>query len=200
MKEPRLIRMVDGGPCFLFASSALAGEIARYAIRHRGPAMEYMQRQTPNGSAYKTFCRGYLPHLGMLFLFSRDEGMHTSGWWKNPDYERCLHLSLSFYETDDFGNPGNPRGKNSRLTEKYLHGFFPHNYRWLWCEPPVTNHGKRNGVWHYRLFCDAGWQPIKPRGEVYTREFTEAGWRSYSDVKAAEQMALEHTVDLVVHA
>jgi hypothetical protein len=23
------------------------------------------------------------------------------------------------------------------------------------------------GLWHYRLFCDFFWNPIKPRGEVY---------------------------------
>lgn len=26
------------------------------------------------------------------------------------------------------------------------------------------------------------WQPLKPRGEVYTRKFTEAGWKSYSEL------------------
>jgi hypothetical protein len=36
------------------------------------------------------------------------------------------------------------------------------------------------------LFCDAQWQPILPRKEVYTREFTEAGWRSASQVLAED--------------
>src|SRR5262249_14385874 len=46
----------------------------------------------------------------------------------------------------------------------------------------LTEHGRKLDVWHYRLFCDPGWQPIKPRGEVYSRELTEAGWKSYSDL------------------
>lgn len=29
-----------------------------------------------------------------------------------------------------------------------------------------------------------GWCPIKPRGEVYSRELTEAGYKSFSDVQA----------------
>lgn len=35
---------------------------------------------------------------GTMLLFTRDIGHHTSGWWKNPDYERCYHLSLSFWD------------------------------------------------------------------------------------------------------
>jgi hypothetical protein len=30
--------------------------------------------------------------------FPLDIGAHTSGWWKNPDYEACWHLSISYAE------------------------------------------------------------------------------------------------------
>lgn len=33
-----------------------------------------------------------------------------------------------------------------------------------------------------QVFCDPAWQPLKPRGEVYTREFTEVGWKSFSEL------------------
>lgn len=186
---PPMMPMGDGGPCFLFDRSWLMQSVADYMIRSRGPAMAYMQAQTPNGEGYKTFARGFHAATGTLLLFSRDEGMHTSGWWKNPDYERCLHLSLSFYETD-FRNadiPVRSRPKDSKSTNRWVEAFFGSNRKWLWCEPPVTKQGKTLEVWHYKLFVDEGWQPIKPRGEVYSREFTEAGWKSYSDVQHAKE-------------
>ncbi|NLX57306.1 MAG: hypothetical protein GXY58_19525 [Planctomycetaceae bacterium] len=31
---------------------------------------------------------------------------------------------------------------------------------------------------------DERWQPNQPRGEVYSRELTEADWKSFSDVQA----------------
>jgi hypothetical protein len=69
------------------------------------------------------------------------------------------------------------------MTEKLLRMFFGEDRKLLWCEPPYTDVGKRNDTWHYRLFCNVAWQPIKPRGEVYSKEFTAAGWKSYSDLR-----------------
>lgn len=28
---------------------------------------------------------------GSRLIYTRDVGHHTSGWFKNPDYEQCLH-------------------------------------------------------------------------------------------------------------
>lgn len=104
-------------------------------------------------------------------IFTRDVGHHTCGWWKNPDYERCYHLSISF-----------PGGRNKIALEKIIDGLFSSNKKKIWIEPPYSEHGKSKEVWHYRLFCDALWQPIIPRGEVYSKEFTEKGWKSYSEI------------------
>lgn len=60
------------------------------------------------------------------------------------------------------------------------HGF--RRERLLWCEPPYSEEGKKAGVYHYRLFCDENWQPIFPRGEVYSTQFTEMGWKSFSEL------------------
>ena len=51
------------------------------------------------------------------------------------------------------------------------------------------------GVYHYRLFCDEGWQPLKPRGEVYTRDFIEKGWKSFSELHADDVPPEEEPVD-----
>jgi hypothetical protein len=120
--------------------------------------------------------------LGLQALFTRDAGYHSSGWWKNPDYERCFHLSLSFFDPET----GEITKKCEDMTAVILKALYGDNVSLLWCEPPYYEEGKIRDVWHYRLFCDEHWQPIKPRGEVYSRELTEAGWKSYSDVQAAK--------------
>lgn len=126
-------------------------------------------------------CRGLHPPSGSSLLFTRDVGHHTCGWWKNPDYERCVHLSLAFFDPETH----EPAPKNEGLTEEWLMLLFGDERRKLWCEPPYTDKGKREEIWHYRLFCDEHWQPIVPRGEVYSRELTERGWKSYSELRAS---------------
>jgi len=122
---------------------------------------------------------------GTQAILTRDTGYHTSGWWKNPDYERCIHLSLCFRDIET----GEPKEKDKKLTAQWIDAIFGDNNRLLWCEPPYSEIGKKRDVWHYRLFCaDEGFRhPILPRGEVYSKEFTESGWLSYSDVQAKQK-------------
>jgi len=112
---------------------------------------------------YLMSCRWFIEKYGCVVLFTRDEGMHSGGWWKNPDYERCYHLSISF-----------PGGKSKHILHKILAGLFGNNTKWLWEESPYSEAGKQNEVWHYRLFCDASWAPIMPRKEVYSKDFTSS--------------------------
>jgi len=123
---------------------------------------------------------------GSLLILSFDEGMHSSGWWKNPDYERCWHLSLSFRDPIAW----EPISKNVKATDLWLEAFYGQNRRFVWSESPYSPAGKSNDVWHYRVFCDPAWQPILPRKEVYSREFTEAGWLSFSDLQDEHSKAL----------
>lgn len=125
-------------------------------------------------------CRRVHMLIGVTAIYTRDVGHHTSGWWKNPDYERCRHLTMSFFDPET----REPRPRDRKLTDGLIDRLFAWDKAWLWCEPPHTDFGKAADIWHYRLFCNAGWQPIKPRGEVYSRELTEAGWKSFSDVQA----------------
>jgi len=57
--------------------------------------------------------------------------------------------------------------------------------------PPYSSGGKANEVWHYRVFTNPAGEPILPRGEVYSREFTEKGWLSFSDLQNRHLTALE---------
>lgn len=149
--------------------------------------------QSPDDRHYLRLCTALHEPTGTVMAFTRDVGHHASGWWKNPDYERCKHLSLSFL--DPTTRQRAPRDR--KLTKEWVGLFFGADASKLWCEPPYTPEGRAIEVWHYRLFCDPAWEGIVPRGEVYNRELTEAGWKSYSDVRAdleqAEALAREVT-------
>lgn len=131
-----------------------------------------------DATEYFFSCRYWLEKYEALVIFSRDEGHHTSGWWKNPYYERCYHLSISF--VDKFGNN---KPHNTKKANKIVKMLFGTNSRLIWCEPPYSEDGIKKDVWHYRLFCDINWKAIKPRGEVYSKEFTEVGWKSFSEIQ-----------------
>ena len=145
---------------------------------------------TPANRLYLDRCTGRHYPTGTLLIFTRDCGMHSSGWWKNPDYERCWHLSISFRDPMTGGHIP----KQDDLSEQWVEAFYGQNKRFVWAEPPYSEHGKRSDSWHYRVFCNPLWEPIIPRGEVYHKEFTERGWLSFSDLqheKAKRLAALE---------
>ena len=132
------------------------------------------QRATP----YYDGARRFHLESGTVLLFTRDTGHHTSGWWKNPDYERCFHLSLSFWEDI---KEGKSRPYEHLLAYAWAKAFYGDWTRYIWEEGSHYRRSHDPEVRHYRVFCDPAWQPIIPRGEVYTREFIEAGWKSWSD-------------------
>jgi len=115
---------------------------------------------------------------GTCLLFTRDVGYHTSGFLKNPDYERCYHLSISFW--DSLRLVPCPRPFEPKLARLWVKAFFCDSSRFIWEESQRRDNPSE--VRHYRVFCDLSWQPILPRKEVYSKEFTEAGWKSWSDI------------------
>jgi hypothetical protein len=141
---------------------------------------------TPENMALLKSCTGVHIATGTRLIFTRDKGMHASGWWKNPEYDLCYHLSLSFF--DPISGEGAP--KDTKLTERWIDAFYGENKRYLWAESPFSDKGKSAGVWHYRVFVNPEWLPIIPRGEVYSRERTEKGWLSFSDLKNSHASAL----------
>lgn len=99
-------------------------------------------------------------------------------------YERCYHLSLSF-----------KGGTNKAATDTIITGLFGEDKKMIWIEPAYTDKGKQMNITHYRLFCNQLWQGIMPKGEVYSKEFTEAGWKSYSEVQNAKEYFESKIVD-----
>lgn len=165
---------------------------------------------TPEQARYFRRCeREYFRQgspLGTRLLFTRDHGMHDCGWWKNPAYNQCLHLSLSFFDLEAGVAPVadplpfptgmkmvaalGPLPQNRALAGKWCELFFGDWSRLLWAEPPFSSEGKRRDVWHYRVFTDPMYTvPLLPWGEVYSRGLTERGWKSWSDLHAEPQEA-----------
>ena len=137
-------------------------------------------RDSPAGRRYLDDCRHYDPATQCLLIFTRDCGFNSNGWWKNPDYERCFHLSLSFLAFEGGEKISLPYDYD--MAAKWVDAFFGEDARLTWHEGPASEDGKAKGVHHYRLFCDEAWRPIKPRGEVYSKDWTSAGWKSFSDI------------------
>lgn len=147
-----------------------------------------------NGRAGPSVLRRYCTddHLsGARLIATRGAGYHSGGWWKNPDYERCLHLSLSFREPLS----GRPRPADGGEVERWARAFFrADEVRWLWHEGPHSPDGVALGVQHFRLFFVPCWSaPLKPRGEVYSRDWTPAGWQSFSELFGKPPSTTEHT-------
>jgi hypothetical protein len=118
------------------------------------------------------------PEASARMIYTRDAGHHSGGWFKNPDYERCLHLSISFCV-----NPTDaPLPFDRKQAELIARAVYGDDCAKAWVEPPCSPEGIKCEVYHYRLFCDAGWNPIVPRREVYSREDTPAGWKSFSEI------------------
>lgn len=121
-------------------------------------------------------------------IYTRDIGYHSSGWFKNPDYERCYHLSLSFWEA-----PGVPRPFEFLLAQAWVKLFFGKWARFIWEESgSLPRRFDTPEIRHYRVFCDPSWQAFLPRGEVYTRDFIESGWKSWSDQQYDKQREKTH--------
>jgi len=141
------------------------------AMKHHAQT-GYFDGHTTN--AYFDHAKCLHPETGTLLLFTRDVGYHSCGWFKNPDYERCYHLSLSFWDKE------NPRPFEPRLARVWCKAFFGDWARYIWEEGMWRKALSAAECRHYRVMCNPAWEPIIPRKEVYSREFTEKGWQSWS--------------------
>lgn len=142
----------------------------------------HMGIMDPPALAYLDYCHFDSALTRTRVIFTRDSGHHLSGWFKNPEFERCWHLSLSAFP-DNVQTDGHLLETHQPATQRlFLRAFFKGDAPKTWLESAKTPEGQRLGVVHFRLFADPRWVPIHPRGEVYTREFTELGWKSASEL------------------
>lgn len=117
-------------------------------------------------------------------LLTRDRSHHSSGWWRNAEYEFCWHLSISarpsadcrlaalgLKKPDEVGYVDLPK-----LEETYWGRLvFGVHADKVWHEPGGTDpsltaaEARRNrSISHLRLFLDPDtFEPFIPSGEVY---------------------------------
>lgn len=171
----------------------LEDHVQRVAATLRKRARRGTFDGTMAGMPYLDACRLEDDRTGTRLIFTRDVGHHSSGWLKNPDYERCLHLSLSLLPRQIVTLQPVLAELDRKTAALWVRAFFGEHVRYVWAESPKSQPGRAIGVWHWRLFCDERWRPILPRGEVYTTEFTELGWRSASQV-LEERTALGNVI------
>jgi hypothetical protein len=155
----------------------------------------YTGLMTPQAKIYTKNCTVAHQPSGTIIMFTHDKGAHDSGWWKNPDYNACQHLSLSFRDP----KTGAYREKDKKLSKLWIEAFFGPLQNLIWAEPPYSSDGKRADVWHYRVFFDDTFtSPHLPRGEVYSKTWTPAHWLSWSDMQAKlkqeEELQMEQTI------
>jgi hypothetical protein len=154
-------------------------------MKHNAEQGFFSGSQSEAQGRYFQRCRQEHLKTGTVIIFTRDRGMHTSGWFKNPDYDRCYHLSLTFWDFD----AGKQEAFDEKLARAWVHAFYGDWTRYIWHEG-ITDEGKSSGTAncnHYRVMCNPAWQPIIPRKEVYTKEFIEKGWLSFSDKQYKEE-------------
>lgn len=121
-------------------------------------------------------CRRFMPGITcpdalITVLLTYDYGHHTCGWWKNSQYDECLHLSLSVSghrKGTGFKMLREPEQVTAEELRAWSEAVFSplgsDVMKWLWLE-----HGKEHKVIeHVRLFYSKiTRQPILPEGEVY---------------------------------
>lgn len=109
--------------------------------------------------------------LRISLMLTLDRGAHASGWWRNSQYETCLHLS-----TVALTKERSPQYAEVPEVERraWVFAIFGEDAPKCWNEPPAAEHDEyrcapaSRHTWHTRLFLDQQMRPIQPTGEVYT--------------------------------
>ncbi len=155
-------------------------------LRRRATTWTWRGEMGPDTMRRLTYCHFDHGETRTRVMFTRDAGMHESGWIRNPDYDRCFHLSLSPFPHDVLIGVVPVLDFRPEIERLWVEAFYGEDAHLTWREGPKTPEGRGREVAHWRLFADAHWQPILPRGEVYHSLFTPPDWRSWSQVHAED--------------
>lgn len=117
--------------------------------------------------------------VAVVVILTRDN-LVKMGFWKNIDFARCLHLSISF--RDPCTNQTVPWC--NATAKRIVAAVFGIDARLTWWEPAYTPEGKFRGVQHWRLFYSPNWSmPIHPKGEPHTLN-VPFGWNEWTEYQA----------------
>jgi hypothetical protein len=92
-----------------------------------------------------------------------DTGYHSCGWWKNGNYDRCWHLSVSHPTEIQLETP------DEKEVYTWASLLWGNDARKAWIEgaASVFDPHRLPNVVHARLWVDEHDQPVIPEGEVY---------------------------------
>jgi hypothetical protein len=178
-RPPILTTLQDGAGCFRFNGNWRMASVANYMVQYKGPLMVKDVTKDAHADTFKTYARGMHETTGSMLHFSRDEGMHTIGWVKEPLCDRAVHLWMQFYRPDANGIPGLII-PDATLPDRWLSVFFGRERRNLiWCEPPIEATSRLYDLWHYRMFVDKNGFPLN----VGSDELLNRGWKLFPDLQ-----------------
>jgi hypothetical protein len=120
---------------------------------------------------------------GTRLTYKRDAGHHTCGWLANEQYQRCWHLSVSFWEPPAMLYAV---AYDRHLADAWVRAFFGEHCGWLWAERAASMHERWVGVRHWRLFADRDWTPLRLRGEHNRAALTRLGWQTWPALHPGE--------------
>lgn len=131
------------------------------------------------------------PELLISLLLTKDKMHHSVGWWRNAEYEYCIHASMSSLTSEDaakhdrklrlmagtgFKVPMPPYVEIPDLDlRSWAHAIFGEHVNKVWFEPGGTDPRLtreeargRSHMKHLRMFLDPEtFEPFIPKGEVY---------------------------------
>jgi hypothetical protein len=84
----------------------------------------FPSRSDAEGLAIVNACLAQYEQPGLIttLIYTIDDGMHSIGWWKNPEFARCWHLSVAYWYPDQTVAP-----KQEKASLEWIELFFREN-------------------------------------------------------------------------
>jgi len=133
--------------------------------------------------------------LGLRLLWTRDTGHRKGGWFKARELDRCFHLTaVDLRLLPNVRYEG--RGPVAPLVfDLLLQEFFGEAYSCVWFEYAkeklTADASDVREVRHWRLFCDAEWEPLEAMREEARRELRALGWIEMRELERGSSEAVK---------
>lgn len=150
----------------------------------RSQGMIARNQQVSANGRYLRMCAAEHRPTGTLLMVTRDFEPNATPSATTP--ERALHLSLSFIVPGSrpYDGYGQPRRRDVGLSHEWARLVFRHRLPWVWVRRPLSEAARLKEVWHYMLFCDERWLPVR------TEELPKT-MRGYASLPFAEVKTLD---------
>lgn len=145
-------------------------------------ALEFpWQGRSPIAQRHKLQVDSYLDwgDLVVSILLTFDKGPHSSGWWRNSEYNQCWHVSIVGIRPPESRLLVNQTPKFEEVPQAERRAwcrviFGDEDVKKAWNEPPASaldayrDAPASSSTWHTRVFVDRDGHSIIPQGEVYS--------------------------------